>query len=1055
MANKQLKHGRSASGDIGRGSSNDSTKTAPPAQLDEQAIVDLSKTIQAQFQDFHTASKKPVINGYAKRSSSMKAGKRHQVPPPHPTRGKKRDNEGKITQTARVTTSQDSLVDAEQMHPGLDALENEVYALGGTAEDLDLIAGVESKSELENIEQQTSKNAPSMHHDQGFQNGISNILGEIALAQKSRPSQPDRGQVVEKDSSPNGGAATAQQLQKPQKLPATIATSRKKDGLIFHPRPDWFNASLPSIELLPPANFTLPRKSLDQLHEYAKSLLDAENQAFRISQQKSSAQSFYNMVIVSGTLSDKISALTLAVQESPIHNVKALETLVGLAKKRSRAQAVDVLRALKDLFAQGSLLPSDRRLFAFHSQPALGAAFGQVKPWATGDALPKAVQPCHLLIWAFESWLKEQYFEVLKTLEIWCNDEIEYSKSRAVSFVFELLKEKPEQEANLLLLLINKLGDPIKKVASQTSYLLMQLMAAHPLMKGTIISAVESDLLFRPGQSLHAKYYAIVTLNQTVLSSKEEEVAIKLLNLYFSLFIGLLKPREEPKGQRREKSRGHGDGHRKHSSANVDAEKGKAQEEEVGEKLISAILTGINRAYPYVNSDQQSLSTHLDALFKITHSSNFNTSIQAMMLIQQLSASHQILADRFYRTLYESLLDARLITSSKQALYLNLLYKALKSDMNARRVKAFAKRILQILTLHQPSFICGAFFLMKELEATFPSLIGLIDQAEEHEMDKEAIHDANEDLGRSLTAARSTTDAAPRRQTSSTYDGRKRDPEHSNAENSCMWELLPFLAHFHPSVAVGADHILRHAKLPGKPDLNLHTLIHFLDRFVYRNPKMPTSHLRGSSIMQPLAASNAGAVLVRNTVASKQAVPVNSEGSRAKKGNEVAAEDVFFHKYFSSLGKEASKKKGRDRADAEGDKDEDEIWNAMVGSAPDLRGAHQSDDDLTMSDLESDFEHSLDEMSGDDLGEEGLFGDDNMPAFEEEETGGASAFVQAEADSASAAFNGDEAAGERAKPGIPLSRQRRCKRKQLPTFAVASDYAKELDDENEDEDLGP
>src|SRR4051794_12773528 len=76
----------------------------------------------------------------------------------------------------------------------------------------------------------------------------------------------------------------------------------------------------------------------------------------------------------------------------------------------------------------------------------------------------------------------------------------------------------------------------------------------------------------------------------------------------------------------------------------------------------------------------QSLETHLDTLFRITHSSNFNTSIQALILIQQIAASKHLAVDRFYRTLYESLLDPRLIASSKQTLYLNLLYKALKDD---------------------------------------------------------------------------------------------------------------------------------------------------------------------------------------------------------------------------------------------------------------------------------------------------------------------------------------------------------------------------------------
>src|SRR6202012_4912753 len=164
--------------------------------------------------------------------------------------------------------------------------------------------------------------------------------------------------------------------------------------------------------------------------------LDEENQRFRDAQQSSSAQSFYNTVITSGTLSDKISALTLAVQESPIHNVKALETLIGLARKRSRSQAVDVLRALKDLFAQGSLLPQARKLYAFKAQPTLSYVFGRTRKWKQGQDLPHALEKRHLVVWAFEDWLKEQYFENLKILETWCNDEIEFSKSRAVTYVY-------------------------------------------------------------------------------------------------------------------------------------------------------------------------------------------------------------------------------------------------------------------------------------------------------------------------------------------------------------------------------------------------------------------------------------------------------------------------------------------------------------------------------------------------------------------------------------------------------------------------------------------
>lgn len=339
------------------------------------------------------------------------------------------------------------------------------------------------------------------------------------------------------------------------------------------------------------------------------SLLEAENQSFASSQQASSSSTFkfYSTIVTSGTLSDKISALTLAVQESPLHNTKGLSTLVGLAGKRSRAQAVEVLRSLKDLFAQGTLLPSDRRLKALAHQPALLAAFEGISPkWTSADGLPEGLERQHLIMWAFEDFMKEQYFEILKVLEVWCNDEIEFSRSRAVSYVYELLKEKPEQESNLLRLLVNKLGDPSKKIASRASYLLLQIEQTHPMMKSTIISSVESELLFRPGQSKHAQYYAAITLNQTILSTAEEKAAEQLLDIYFGLFVSLLKsPKKAGRGKPNQNQKGKKQGH------SHDPISGQAQDEELREKLISAVLAGVNRAYPFTSSNSERYDSEL------------------------------------------------------------------------------------------------------------------------------------------------------------------------------------------------------------------------------------------------------------------------------------------------------------------------------------------------------------------------------------------------------------------------------------------------------------
>jgi ribosome biogenesis protein MAK21 len=835
----------------------------------------------------------------------------------------------------------------------------------------------------------------------------------------------------------------------------------------------------------------LPRHLIERVHELANNLLQEENEQYAVAQRTSASSShkFYSTIMASGTLSDKISALTLNVQESPLHNTKALETLIALGKKRSRAQAVEVLRSLKDMFAQGTLLPNDRRLKAFANQPGLVAAFqGAGGRWNEKEPLPGGLQKSQLIVWAYENIVKDQFFEVLKILEIWCNDEIEFSRSRAVSYVYELLKEKPEQETNLLRLLVNKLGDPGKKIASRASYLLLQLMQSHPMMKPIIIKSVE-EVLFRPGQSSHTKYYAIITLNQTILRQKEEKVAAQLLDIYFGLFLVLLKPstagkpgKPAPKVKHGKSGKGHN-----HKGKGDDEAKGQAQDDEMREKLISGVLTGVNRAYPFTDSDSERMSKHLDTLFRITHSSNFNTSIQALMLIQQLTVANKVSGDRFYRTLYESLLDPRVATSSKQSLYLNLLYKSLKNDLNVRRVKAFVKRLMQVLGMHQPSFICGIFYMIRELEKTFTGLMSLVDQPEELDDDEEEnFRDVPDEDDEQVEEA---PVAEVKAKKNNAYDPRKRDPEHSNADRSCLWELLPFTNHFHPSVSLNATNLLEHKPMSGKPDLTLHTLTHFLDRFVYRTPKA-SAGARGASIMQPLAGGDTVDRLVEAGKKAQNQLPLNTDAFWKKKAQDVAAEDVFFHEYFTRVNKDKEKsrvKKGKDVDAADDDEElsenEDEIWKALVDSRPELE-ADESDDDLDMSDLESAFD--ADEAEGDDESDGGvIFNDESdVPSDEDEEMADFSAeeaapktkkakkpskedeedsddfdmdvsddeaFLDSDEDLPSDIEIGGAALEEPADVPAPAesNSKKRRKLKQLPTFASADDYAALLADDDD------
>jgi ribosome biogenesis protein MAK21 len=186
------------------------------------------------------------------------------------------------------------------------------------------------------------------------------------------------------------------------------------------------------------------------------------------------------------------------------------------------------------------------------------------------------------------------------------------------------------------------------------------------------------------------------------------------------------------------------------------------------------------------------------------------------------------------------------------------------------------------------------------------------------------------------------------------------------------------LSHFHPSVSALTSHLLNHEPLSGKPDLTLHTLSHFLDRFIYRNAKAGGTP-RGQSIMQPLAGTDSHDLLVSASGLAGDAraqVPVNSEEFWRKRTEDVAADDVFFHEYFNRVSKnqtgKKAQKKGKDpvaRDEEEGNEsdNESEIWQALVESRPGLEDDDE-EDDLDMDDLESAYDNDEDEVDGSDDG---------------------------------------------------------------------------------------
>jgi len=239
--------------------------------------------------------------------------------------------------------------------------------------------------------------------------------------------------------------------------------------------------------------------------------------------------------------------------------------------------------------------------------------------------------------------------------------------------------------------------------------------------------------------------------------------------------------------------------------------------------------------------------------------------------------------------------------------------------------------------------------------------------------------------------------------------------------------------------------------MPSKPDLGMHTLIHFLDRFVYRNAKSAPIQSRGSSIMQPLGGSDTRGVILSTRV-SKAQIPVNSEAFWKRKIEDVDVGEVFFHKYFNQIApkKSASEKKKARKArkdeedeDDEGDSEaESEIWKAMVGSRPDIEEGDVSFDDeddiAGLSDISDDSDEEMQDIAEeDDIWESE---DEENEDNEMEASRNLQKAFEAELETATGKDEEEDVAVE------GENRKKKRKLKHLPTFASAEDYAHMLED---------
>lgn len=203
-----------------------------------------------------------------------------------------------------------------------------------------------------------------------------------------------------------------------------------------------------------------------------------------------------------GTLKDRIAAMSVVVSSNPVHKLYALDMLLNLAgvstvdgghgSQTNERVASMAAEALTDLFVN-TLLPKHRKLVGLESRPLF-----QYEGINDAEGTKRTLSPRILLLWRYEEIIKSNYAAFIsqylgKTLSQTSTAQESMTKVNALRTACQLLTEVPEGEQILLNLIVNKIGDPTKKIASAASHELRKILDTHPNMTRIIAREVSID----------------------------------------------------------------------------------------------------------------------------------------------------------------------------------------------------------------------------------------------------------------------------------------------------------------------------------------------------------------------------------------------------------------------------------------------------------------------------------------------------------------------------------------------------------------------------------
>ncbi|TGZ46065.1 hypothetical protein CRM22_011148 [Opisthorchis felineus] len=716
--------------------------------------------------------------------------------------------------------------------------------------------------------------------------------------------------------------------------------------------------------------------------------------------ESSATREWIMTALRSSTGQDRLFAMAYLVTTHPMLSLRYLDSLIASVVPSKQRDCIRAIEVTHQLFVR-SLLPSQRILVPFDLRP--------VYPL---NGVSVAQRSEILCLWYFEDQLKSKYLHFIKALErLLLSDTVEGFKRKALNALSDLAVKSPEIRGMVVGIIVNKLGDRSKVLASSVIHRLRIMVKKRFHMSAVIVQEIRS-FLFRPNLPERAKYYAVVFLSSLQLrnnpiqctdDSIAQELPVTVVKIYTAFFNATTKTA-------------------------------------LPEKLVAVLLTGLNRAVPFVSESRfEEVLVDVDNIFSLVHRSSCSISLQALAVLFQLSSCRVNIRGRYYQTLYRKLRDPEILHTSKGPSLLHLLYRSMLADPEVERLCAFTQRLLQLCLLYcSPGFVVGTLILLgkvsavkkdmivlnqvpvkfqvnaNELKLHDPvslSLTGIGPNGDDEEHFSDAPDSAEED---ELSAAKSSgTVPLPTEPMLASWDHRElsktmtgnhhkdhpaaqryrpdaREPLFARAGGQPSWPLILLASHSHPTVALLATNLLQGKSVTytGNP-FDDFSLVHFLDRFAYKKPKA-NAKSKHNAPPGRVVQRKAGVTL------GPRALPVNSASFRQLSLDRIAADEQFFHTYFTFLtsrtGKVANKRSGNGD-ESDGSVSDDEFDAYLAKHERGLIPTGDELDDEAMDELGASYHRkekkslrsSIPDPDDENLSEDDDDFSDHIDAYEEED----------------------------------------------------------------------